>query len=212
MSIARPAAEIDPQSRMFSSNWILPGPIRPSGSRSIRTLREGSDFALDLGMKYLLTISFRAQRVSHRIKTKAASAFYEQTEPVTYSYEYGEFGVPGPHELSIVVFTAADRSLPAQTSSRIGAPDPDAGGKAQSRAPAAECGILRPAHDAGRIADCGGFACDGDGLWQPRRTRYLYRAADRGLAKGRRRRSCQGRRDLPSALACRPRFTLLVPA
>src|SRR5258708_28579636 len=112
MSIARPAAEIDPHLSMFSSNWILPGPIRRSGSRSIRTLREGSDFALNLGMKYLLTMSFRAQRLPRRIKTKAAPAFYEQTEPVTYSYEYGEFGVPRPHELSIVAFTAADRSLP----------------------------------------------------------------------------------------------------
>src|SRR6266404_5809587 len=129
MSIARPAAEIDPHLSMFSSNWILPGPIRPSGSRSIRTLREGSDFALDFAMKCSLTISFRAQRVPRRIKTKAAPAFYEQSEPVTYSYEYGEFGVPCQHELPIVVFTAADRPLPAQTSSRIGAPDPDAGGK-----------------------------------------------------------------------------------
>jgi hypothetical protein len=30
---------------MFSSNWILPGPIRLSASRSIRTLSDGSDLA-----------------------------------------------------------------------------------------------------------------------------------------------------------------------
>src|SRR5436190_1701506 len=149
MSIARPAAEIDPQVWMFSSNWILPGPIRPLGCRSIRTLREGSDFALDFAMKFLLTMYFRAQRLPRRIKTKAAPVFYEQAEPDTYSYEYGEFGVPSPHAISIVVFPAADRSLPAQTSSRLGTVDPDAGGKAQPLAPAAECGVLRPARDAG---------------------------------------------------------------
>src|SRR6266567_8306860 len=44
MSIARPAAEIEPHLSMFSSNAIFPGPIRPSGSRSMRTLREGSAF------------------------------------------------------------------------------------------------------------------------------------------------------------------------
>jgi len=41
--MARPAAEIDPQLSIFSSNRILPGPIRPLGSRSIRTLSDGND-------------------------------------------------------------------------------------------------------------------------------------------------------------------------
>jgi hypothetical protein len=50
MSIARPAAEIEPQVRIFSSNRILPGPIRPSASRSIRTLKEGSDVLEDFRM------------------------------------------------------------------------------------------------------------------------------------------------------------------
>src|SRR4051794_33524520 len=77
---------------MCSSNWILPGPIRPSGARSIRTLSEGSDFALDFAMKYLLTISFRAQHLPRRIK-KADAAFYEPTEPVTKPYDYGAYGV-----------------------------------------------------------------------------------------------------------------------
>ena len=62
MSIARPAAEIDPQASIFSSNWILPGPIRASPSRSIRTLREGSDLALDFGMDDLLSLD-RAARL-----------------------------------------------------------------------------------------------------------------------------------------------------
>jgi hypothetical protein len=55
MSIARPAAEIDPQASIFSSNRILPGPMRASPARSIRTLREGIDLALDFGMEDLLS-------------------------------------------------------------------------------------------------------------------------------------------------------------
>src|SRR5579863_40038 len=43
MFMARPAAEIEPQLSMFSSSKILPGPIRPSESRSIRTLSDGND-------------------------------------------------------------------------------------------------------------------------------------------------------------------------
>jgi hypothetical protein len=50
MSIALPAAEIEPQVRIFSSSWILPGPMRPSLSRSIRTLKDGSDAAEDFRM------------------------------------------------------------------------------------------------------------------------------------------------------------------
>jgi hypothetical protein len=64
MSIARPAAEIDPQASIFSSNRILPGPIRASPARSIRTLREGSDLAVDFGMDDLL--SWIARRDCHR--------------------------------------------------------------------------------------------------------------------------------------------------
>jgi hypothetical protein len=44
----------------------------------------------------------------------------------------------GRHELSFVVFTVAGRSLQAQSSRRDGAVDADAGGKAFSRASAAE--------------------------------------------------------------------------
>ncbi|WP_439926170.1 hypothetical protein [Nitrobacter sp. JJSN] len=41
--MARPAAEIEPQVWMLSSNSILPGPIRPFASRSIRKLNDGID-------------------------------------------------------------------------------------------------------------------------------------------------------------------------
>jgi hypothetical protein len=54
MFIARPAAEIEPQLLILSSKRILPGPIRPSGSRSIRTLSEGNDGDGDLRMVRLI--------------------------------------------------------------------------------------------------------------------------------------------------------------
>lgn len=41
--MARLAEEIEPPARIFSSNWILPGPIRPPVSRSIRRLKDGTD-------------------------------------------------------------------------------------------------------------------------------------------------------------------------
>lgn len=47
MSIARPAAEIEPQAAMLSSNWIFPGPSRLSESKSMRTLSDGNGFAAD---------------------------------------------------------------------------------------------------------------------------------------------------------------------
>src|SRR3979409_1920381 len=56
----------------------------------------------------------------------------------------------GRHELSFAVFTAAGRSLPAQSSPRDGALDADAGGKAYSRASAAERWILQSTGHAGR--------------------------------------------------------------
>src|SRR3984893_15209283 len=73
--MARPAAEIEPSSRIFSSNWILPGPMRPSLSRSMRTLRAGRDLALDFCMEDLLspTTAYIATR-----------GYCEQDEPVTY--------------------------------------------------------------------------------------------------------------------------------
>jgi hypothetical protein len=59
MFIALPAAEIEPPDRMCSSSCTLPGPIRPSVFRSIRTLKEGSDAVGDFRMVGLLGV-FRA--------------------------------------------------------------------------------------------------------------------------------------------------------
>src|SRR6202048_904082 len=73
--MARPAGEIEPSSRIFSSNWILPGPMRPSLSRSRRTLRAGSDLALDFCMEDLLS------PITAYIATRG---YCEQDEPVTY--------------------------------------------------------------------------------------------------------------------------------
>jgi hypothetical protein len=58
--MARPAAEIDPQLSIFSSSRILPGPIRPSRSRSIRTLKEGSNLGDDL-----VSDDLRTSRLAH---------------------------------------------------------------------------------------------------------------------------------------------------
>ncbi len=92
MSIARPAAEIEPQAWMFSSNWILPGPIRPSASRSIRTLSCGSGPAgatafnggaltEESGLAPDLAIEALLARIMAHIATEA---FYEQDEPSSY--------------------------------------------------------------------------------------------------------------------------------
>ena len=118
----------------------------------------------------------------------------------------------GRHEISFVVFTAAGRSLPAQSSGRDGAVDTDAGGKAEPRASAIERRILWAARDAGRIDHRRGLAGDGDGARKPRYARHLFGATDQGLARCRRRGPRQGRIDLSPALACRTRLALLVPA
>ena len=49
--MARPAAEIDPQESIFSSSWILPGPMRLSESRSMRTLSEGNGLVAVLAIR-----------------------------------------------------------------------------------------------------------------------------------------------------------------
>jgi hypothetical protein len=56
MPIARLAAEIEPQEWIYSSNWILAGPIRPCPSRSMRMLNEGE--ALRIGDP-IFTTAFR---------------------------------------------------------------------------------------------------------------------------------------------------------
>src|SRR6185437_15030678 len=41
MFMARAPAEMEPKAAIFSSSSILPGPILPSGSRFIRSVRDG---------------------------------------------------------------------------------------------------------------------------------------------------------------------------
>src|SRR5258708_7591487 len=124
MSIARPAAEIEPFLWMFSSNWILPGPIRPSGSRSIRTLREGSDLTPGFGMQYFLTKSFSSEAASLRGKQKLLESFTGRLNRLHTRMNTGNSGVALRDELSIVGFAAQSRSRSAQTSPCIGAIDP----------------------------------------------------------------------------------------
>ena len=175
--------------------------MRASPARSIRTLREGIDLALDFGMDDVLSCVALA-RLPPKPFTNKLKRLHIRINT----------GFWNRHELSIVVFAAQARSLSAQAPPRVGAVDAHAGGQAFARAAAVERGILRPARDAGRIAHRRSLACHGNGLRQPRRARHLYRAADRWLARGGRCRSRQGRRDLPAALACRTRFPFLVPA
>ena len=52
--MARPAAEIEPQVMDVFQELDFARPIRPSVSRSMRTLREGSDLALDFCMENVL--------------------------------------------------------------------------------------------------------------------------------------------------------------
>src|ERR1700738_2895114 len=201
MSIARPAAEIEPQLRIFSSNWILPGPMRPSASRSIRTLSDGSDLTLGFDMEDLLCRSVPSDCHRSLLQTRRTGYISGSTNIFR-----------GVHELSVVVFSPADRSVPAWTSPCDGASNANAGGKAQSRASAAERGILWATRDGGGVDYRGRLAGGGDRFWKPRRARHLFGASDQGLAQGRRCRSCQGRSDFSPALACRTGFALLVPA
>ena len=118
----------------------------------------------------------------------------------------------GGHEIYVVVFTTHHRTVSARASPRHGAADADAGGKAVAGAAAAECGILRAARDIGRPDHRRSLAGGGDRVRKPGRPRHLFGRADQGLARSGRCRSRQGRRDLPAALACRPRLAFLVPA
>src|SRR3984957_7642628 len=151
MSMARPAAEIDPQAWMFSSSWILPGPIRPSVSRSIRTLSEGSGWALDFFMAGGAVS--RGVRLPSRPFANKVNRLQNQINT----------DFRGRHEFSSFVFAAAGWSVPAQPSRGDGALDPDASRAVEFRAAAAECGILPSARDARRPDYRRGLACDGDG-------------------------------------------------
>src|SRR6266481_5134715 len=120
MFMARPAAEIEPHSRIFSSSWILPGPMRPSVSRSMRTLREGSDLLPDFCIKdlpfqlarHIDTIAFSSEVGTGSHQENASNrrlTFCEQDDAlicidrITFSW--------GRHELSSSVFTAQCRTL-----------------------------------------------------------------------------------------------------
>src|SRR3981081_1652286 len=201
MSIARPAAEIEPQLRIFSSNWIWPGQMRPSESRSIRTLSDGSDLTLGFDMEDLLCCSAPSDCHRSLLQTRRTGYISRSTHIFR-----------GVHELSFVVFSSADRSVPAQTSPCDGASNANAGGKAQSRAPAAERGILWATRDVRRIDHRRSLAGRGDRFRKSWRSRHLFGAPDQRLARGRRCRSRQGRSDFSPALACRTGFALLVPA
>ena len=86
---------------MFSSSWILPGPIRPSASRSIRTLRDGSGLAVDFCIEADFSIEDGLSLIAAHIAT---GAFYEQDEPNDYiQITHKKFR--GRHEFSVVVFT-----------------------------------------------------------------------------------------------------------
>src|ERR1700730_15565721 len=157
--------------------------MRPSGSRSMRTLREGSDLALDFGMEELalpvpnvrwILSCFRSKRVRVLREQSAAKqkarAFHERGRspryPIRQNFSTETFGAHR-HELSIVVFTVADWSLPAQPSPRDGALDADAGGAGEFRAATAERGILCAARDTGRADHRGSLTRDGDWTRQP---------------------------------------------
>src|SRR6202048_1943851 len=86
----------------------------------------------------------------------------------------------GWHEFSVVVFTAQDRSVPAQASPGDGAADADARREAESGAALAQHRLLRAARHAGRIDHRGSLADRGDRFWESRRARHLFRGAGHG--------------------------------
>src|ERR1700692_458447 len=192
MSMARPAAEIDPQAWIFSSSWILPGPIRPSVSRSIRTLSDGSGLALDFCMAGVPPVP-RAERLLLRPFANKVNRLHNHINT----------DFRGRHEFSSFVFTVANWSLSARPPGGNGALDPDAGGTIEVCAPVAERRILRSARHAGWLDHRRGLAGHGDGSWQCGHAGHLFRTADQGLAGCRRRRPRQGRIDFSPALACR---------
>src|ERR1700728_880438 len=200
MSMARPAAEIDPQAWIFASSWMLPGPIRPSVSRSIRTLSEGSGWALDFCMA--------GGPVSRGVRLPLRPF----ANKVNRLHNHINTDFRGRHEFSSFVFTAADRSLPAAASRRDGALDPDAGGTIELRAEGAERRILPSARHPGWLDYRRGLAGHGDRTRQCGNPGHLFGTADQGLAGCRRCRARQGRADLSPALACRAGVAFLVPA
>ena len=138
--------------------------MRASPARSIRMLREGERSGT----------RFRHGRLAFRDRAARLppEPFTNKLKQLQYSVSTRGFG--NTHELSIVVFAAQGR--PSQASKqrlRAGAVDAHAGGQAFARAAAVECGILRPARDAGWIADRRSLAGRGHRLRQPRCARHL---------------------------------------
>src|SRR5690242_9853989 len=131
MSMARPAAEIEPCRPIFSSSAILPGPIRSPESRSMRRLREGR--ALDFGMEAML---------SGDAPDIATPVVCEQDERTGSHDKY--WG----RDASCVVFTVQGRPVRARTPRRDGAFDTDARRAGHAGAACAQCGVLRAARDA----------------------------------------------------------------
>src|SRR3974377_2321909 len=131
MSMARPAAEIEPHSRMFSNSWILPGPIRPSVSRSMRTLSDGSGLAGDFCIEDLPLATPGATLPSKPFPNKMKAS----PNP---SAKYR-----GRNEVSAFAFAVEGWTLPAQAPRGAGALDADARGEAVPRAATPERRILR---------------------------------------------------------------------
>src|SRR5260370_21834855 len=67
MFIERPAAEIDPSLAMRSSSATLPGPSRPSWSKSMRMLRRGIVPRSSLSAAGLLDSHIASQALSARV-------------------------------------------------------------------------------------------------------------------------------------------------
>src|SRR6185295_5307091 len=103
MSMARPAAEIDPNCRMFSSSRILPGPIRPSSSRSMRRLSVGSDAAAD----FCMNSGFLVLRTPacHRRLLRTRAAATRSPPGRRPRHEPGPVDLRAGRRLSIAIYT-----------------------------------------------------------------------------------------------------------
>src|SRR5580704_12720759 len=108
MFIERPAAEIEPSLAMRSSNATLPGPRRPSWSKSIRMLRRG------IVLRSSLSVPLR----------RAAG---ERVGPIAKQWE-GEV-VFRRSEMLPLADTAAHLTLPAQARVPSLSSRDDAGGE-----------------------------------------------------------------------------------
>src|SRR4029077_1188227 len=104
MFIARPAAEIEPWERICSSKSILPGPIRPIPSRSIRTLKDGSEVVADFRMfgRFVLLVSPGKQSSDSEVRKLSRRPLMRTSESKDLQQLFGlssgfEFEVPITH-------------------------------------------------------------------------------------------------------------------